>query len=151
MYETKKGLIILDFNRTLYDPDIADMVPGSKEFLEKYSKDYILAIIGKGDEKRRKIIDDLGLINFLSYMTIVEEKTLEQFQCLIKQYPFPTSKIWSIGDRTKKEMKYSNLCNVNTIWLKSGKFAEELPSSKEETPNYTVTSFKEIEDIIQLN
>ena len=56
-----KGLIIVDFNRTLYDPDSNSLFAGVQEFLADYSQQYILALIGKGDDKRAHLIDELNI------------------------------------------------------------------------------------------
>jgi hypothetical protein len=72
--ENMKGLIILDFNRTLYDPDTSQMLEGALEFLEDYSKMYSLALIGKGDDKRASLIGDLGIKRYFRYMKLKEEK-----------------------------------------------------------------------------
>ena len=57
---------------------------------------------------------------------------------------------WSIGDRIKEEIVLSNRAKIKTIWIKKGKFADELPITNEEKPSFTVTSFEEIRKIIPL-
>jgi len=36
-----------------------------------------------------------------------------------------------------------------TIWIKKGKFADELPISREEEPDYTITSLRELLPILE--
>ena len=135
-----KGAIILDFNRTLYDPDSKNMIDGAKEFLEKYSRTYALAIMGKGGIERSDLIDSLGIRKFFKKVIIKEEKENSDFTCIIDEFGFKPEKIWSIGDRIKKEIKISKSLGMRTIWLMKGKFALEKPESE--------TSFEEIGDII---
>jgi len=145
-----KGLIILDFNRTLYDPDSSKLLDGALDFLKDYSKAYSLALIGKGDEKRASLIDELDIKKYFEYMKLKEEKEIADFmECLCK-FQFNNQNVWSIGDRVKKEIRLSNQAGIKTIWLKNGKFSSELPSSEEEKPAFTVTCFKDIRSIIPL-
>ena len=56
-----KGLIIVDFNRTLYNPESNSLFEGVQEFLADYSQKYVLVLIGKGDDKRAHLIDELHI------------------------------------------------------------------------------------------
>lgn len=145
-----KGLIILDFNRTLYDPDTKTLFEGVLDFLETYSKSYVLAIIGKGDEKRIRLINELNIKHFFKYIVVKEEKEMSDFLRCMNKLGFGPKETWSIGDRIKKEIVMSNKVNIQTIWFKKGKFASEVPMGEEEKPDFTVTSFREINKIIPL-
>ncbi len=146
----KKGLIILDFNRTLYDPENKVLFNGVMEFLQDYSNAYHLAIIGKGDEKRAALIDELGIRGYFGYINLIEEKEEKIFMDCIKGFKVNRSNIWSIGDRIKKEIAVSNRLGLNTIWFRNGKFAAELPETDSEKPLFIVNNFTEIKDIIPL-
>lgn len=146
-----RGLIILDFNRTLYNPDNNSLFDGVIEFLKDYSKTYSLAIIGKGDEKRSSLIDALNIKKYFEYIDLKEEKEDNMFKQCMQTLKFNPEQCWSIGDRIKKEIKMSKKFGIKTIWFKNGKFSLELPESKEEEPDFTVSDFKEIRNIIPLH
>lgn len=145
-----KGLIILDFNRTLYDPDSQKLFDGVTDFLKSYCGKYVLALIGKGDEKRASLISDLGIEHYFSYIKLKEEKEEADFIECMNSLKSSNELAWSIGDRIKKEIFLSNKARIKTIWFKNGKFASEVPDKKEEEPNFIITSFKEINNIIPL-
>ena len=143
-----KGLIIFDFNRTLYNPDEKVLFPGVLEFLKDYSKVYDLAIIGKGDENRRALIEELNIKTYFKHIKIKEAKEKTDFQQCLEE--FNATNVWAVGDRIKREITIANSVGIKTVWFKNGKFADELPSSKEEEPKFIVQSFDEIRKIIPL-
>lgn len=145
-----KGLIILDFNRTLYDSDSSQLLDDALDFLKDYNKVYSLALIGKGDEKRASLINDLDIKKYFKYIKLKEKKEVSDFIECLKELKFDRKDVWSIGDRIKKEIVLSNQIGIKTIWLKNGKFSNELPSCEEEKPTFTASSFKEIRKIIPL-
>lgn len=147
---TMKGLIIIDFNRTLYDPDRKCLFEGVLDFLDAYSKNYALAIVGKGDEKRKELINSLNIKHFFKYIKINPEKEPDDFTKCMKEMNFNAEQTWSIGDRIKKDIVFSNQKGIKTIWFKNGKFADEIPESKIEEPHFTVSLFEEIKKIISL-
>lgn len=145
-----RGLIIFDFNRTLYDPEKHSLTEGVKELLDDYSKKYNLAIIGKSSEKRGSLLSDLGIKKYFRCIILKEEKEENDFLQCLKECNASKEHVWSIGDRIKKEIAISNRLGLKTIWFKSGKFSSEAPDTEAEEPNFTVTSFKDIRKIIPL-
>src|SRR3989344_5492719 len=145
-----KGLIILDFNRTLYDPDSERLVDGALDFLRSYSKTYALALIGKGDDRRASLIEELEIRKYFKHVQLNEEKEEADFTDCMKRLSFNPGSTWSVGDRIKKEIRLSNRSGIKTIWLRTGKFASEGPELAEEEPMFTVSSFREIAGIIPL-
>ena len=142
-----KGLIIIDFNRTLFDPETNSLFPGVIEFLSSYSKNYSLALIGKGAEKRANLIEELNIKKYFKYFSLIEEKSEEDFLACLKEMNFDKKDCWSIGDRVKKEIMLSNKIGIKTIWFRNGKFANETPTVELEKPTFTISSFVEIQQI----
>jgi putative hydrolase of the HAD superfamily len=145
-----KGLIILDFNRTLFNPETNSLFPGVIGFLNKYSKSYLLALIGKGGEKRANLIEELDIKKYFDYFSLIEEKSEEDFLKCLRGLQVDKTKVWSIGDRVKKEIMLSNKVGVKTVWFRNGKFANETPAQEIEKPTFTISSFEEISGIIPL-
>jgi FMN phosphatase YigB (HAD superfamily) len=143
-----KGLIIIDFNRTLFDPETNSLFLGVIEFLQLYSKNYALALIGKGDDKRANLIEELGIKKYFKYFSLIEEKKESDFLECLKVMNFSAKDTWSIGDRVKKEIQLSNKAGIKTIWFRNGKFSTELPTCEIENPNYIISSFEELKGII---
>jgi len=145
-----KGLIIFDFNRTLYEPENKATFRGVREFLDDYSKVYTLALIGKGDEKRKFLIEKLDIEKYFMNLILTEEKEACDFLKCLKELNYSKEKTWSVGDRIKKEILISNKLGLKTIWFRNGKFSSEIPIRSEEYPNFTVESFQDIRKIIPL-
>lgn len=144
----KVGLIIFDFNRTLYDPDRNCLAEEIDDILKTYRKKYVLAIVAKGDQKRMSLLAESGVKGFFQFISFKEEKTDEDYRECLDRFHFKPNQCWSIGDRVKKEIAISKKLGLKTIWFKNGKFAQETPADELERPDYTIASFAEIKNII---
>jgi putative hydrolase of the HAD superfamily len=141
-----KGAII-DFNRTLYDPESSSLIPGAIDVLERLTNEGIkLCLISKRTkEERREQISELGLDKyFLDIQVLEDDKSQESFERCVRIMSLNPSEIAVLGDRVKKEIYLGNKLGMRTIWYKSGKFASELPQNKDEEPQYTITRLEEI-------
>lgn len=49
-----------------------------------------------------------------------------------------------IGDRVRSELEIGNKLGATTIWVKQGKFADELPEMRAQEPRFTVTSLSNL-------
>lgn len=135
-----KKVVIFDFNRTLYDPETGSFFPGAIQTLEKLKKKgAVLILLGKGTDERMNLINELGLHRYFDEIIVREEKELGDYEYLKKKHP--KAKFYSIGDRLRKEIKYSNICGFKTIRFKQGKFSTEKPDCPEEKPWKTIMSF----------
>ena len=144
-----KNAIIFDFNRTLYNPDIEALMPNAvKVLLALKQAGYKMFLIGKGTTERVTLIHDLGLEQFFEEIIVKDEKDLQDFIRLKNAYS--DHEFYSVGDRIKKEIKFSNQAGCKTIWFKNGKFALEEPTATEENPWKTITKLEELLTIIPL-
>ena len=131
--------IIFDFNRTLYDADNKRLFPEVINILESLKSKYMLYLIGKGNEERKDLINSLGIEKYFERIIITEEKSINNFKEILNDLNYNPQEVYVIGDRIKSEIKIGNSFNMNTIWLKKGKFKNEIPLCKEEEPKYTIT------------
>ena len=145
-----KGLIIIDFSRTLYDKDAKSMHPGAVEFLEKYGKSYALALISRERESSARIalIKQLGIEHHFEIVIVRDRKGLDEFKEAMEKTGFGPEKSWSIGDKIKTEIAVGRQLGIKTIWFRHGKYANVLPEHEGEEPDYIVGSWKEVEEII---
>ena len=139
-------LVILDFNRTIYDPDKKGFVEGAFDFI-KNSK-CKLALICKGDESRKKLIDSLKIKQYFDYIYVDNQKTKEDYVNCLRDLGIDEENAISVGDRIKKEIKYSNQADIKTIWLRQGKFKDEMPESEDEKPSFIADSYVEVKQIL---
>jgi len=145
----QKPIIIFDFNRTLFDPKNDSLFQGALEMLKYFHKQsFQLVLLGKGDAKRREKISNLNIEQYFSEIYIVKEKSLSQLEKI--KTANKGRIIYSVGDRIKKEIKLGNILGITTIWFKNGKFSNDIPEFKEETPSYTISSLSELKKIINI-
>lgn len=142
--------IILDFNRTVYDPNTDSLVDGVLDFLEKYKGRFKLALICKGDKNRHEHFEQLGIKKYFDYIEIVPEKTKDVFLDCIKRLSASPELTWVIGDRVRLEIKIAKSLGMNTIWLRRDKFENDLPMKEVEAPHFEVTSFLMASKLIPL-
>ncbi len=144
--------VILDFNRTLYDPDLKSLVNGAMQLLERLrSSGYALCLISKkSTEERMEQIASLGIDKYFKKILVIEgSKTEEHFRECMDAMALPAKDIAVVGDRIREEISLGNRMGMHTIWYKAGKFAVELPEGKGQEPYGTVTSLGEVWDCLQ--
>jgi len=140
--------IIFDYNRTIYDPESGSQYPEVQDLLAELRKrGFKTFLISKGDEERRMQITELGLLSLFDDITVVKEKSREDFQRYIELCPAGT-KVYVVGDRVRKEIRFGNELGAKTVWLKKGKFSDELPEDDSEKPHFTISSLNEVLDIL---
>ena len=139
--------ILIDFKRTLYNPDTKMLIEGALSGLELFQKEGLhVRLVGKGSpEEIRSIIDDFGIGSYFGEICIDDDK--EKF---FEGISVPDE--WLvIGDRALKEIRYGGERGMHTIWFKNGKFSTEEPEAGQKQPEYTVQSWDEILRIVRFD
>ncbi|MEK7539335.1 MAG: HAD hydrolase-like protein [Patescibacteria group bacterium] len=137
--------IIIDFKRTIYNPDsdslLEDALLGLNLFREK---GFYIRLVGKGVEAEIiSILKRFKIDSFFDDICISDDK--EKFFNKVDE---PSS--WLvIGDRAHKEILFGGQLNMNTLWLKNGKFSTEEPQVNQKKPDYIVSTWNEIIEIIK--
>lgn len=135
--------IIFDWKRTLYDPEKQILVKGAKKLLLFLKEQRIpLILIGKGDEQMKQEVKRLKVCNYFTQVIFKPTKDLNLFaKFIFHKQPKNT---YIIGDRVRAEIEIGNRLKMTTIWVKQGKFSEELPLSLYQKPGFTVLSLFEL-------
>lgn len=141
-------LIIFDFNRTLYDPDRGEMVEGAKLILEKYFKSKIkMVLVSRMEKARKDMVKEMDLVKYFSDILFVMEKNEKLFKSLLEKYN--SKKVYVVGDYLYEEIRSGNINNMETIWIKNGKFKDMKPRDRYDVPKHIVSSISEITTIIK--
>ena len=138
--------IIFDWKQTLYDPETKQLIENAVDLLDFLKeKNTRLLLIGKGDSAMYDEINRLGVHDYFDKVIFTQSsKTSTLF------HPFIDKRgTIVIGDRIRSEIAVGNELDAITIWVKQGKFKDELPRSQKETPTYTANSLLEIKGICQ--
>ena len=141
--------VIFDWKRTLYDPESKTLINGTKELLEMFSDHNIpMFLIGKGESDMYREVDRLGVKKFFKEIKFVEgEKNPEYYKPHIDS--LNPSQTFVIGDRARSELATGKSLATTTVWVRQGKFADELPKNEQMVPDYQVDSLIELRKLIQ--
>lgn len=136
---------IFDWKRTLYNPDSAELIDGATEVLKYVSHlhDSRLILIGKGGDDMQAEVERFRLENYFADIKFQEgEKDVALFADFVN--PDAPRKTIFIGDRTRSELAVGNVLGAVTIWVKQGKFSDELPEDPMYVPTHTVISLSDL-------
>jgi phosphoglycolate phosphatase-like HAD superfamily hydrolase len=145
---TKLHSIIFDWKRTLYNPYTSTLIDGAVDVLNYYSRHNIpMFLIGKGQQEMHDETNRLDVAKYFQDILFVEgSKDPNDFMKYMNlSYPERTI---VIGDRVNSELSVGKRVGATTIWVKQGKFSNEIPKSDSEKPDYVVSCLSEI---LQLN
>lgn len=152
MMETKRKIIIFDFNRTLYDPKNEKLFFGARQILQKLrDSGFELYLVSQNrDGRRAEIIEKTNILHFFEKVYIVPEKTINCFKAIIDEN-IDRQKSFVVGDYIRQEIIFGNMIGLKTIWIKDDSLSTNYPILLEEHPTFIISSIHEMLDIINLN
>jgi FMN phosphatase YigB (HAD superfamily) len=136
--------IILDYNRTLFNPDTNNLYEGVIELLETISKDNELSLVSKNELGRSDRLEKLGIQHYFKNIAFVDKKSAELFTELTGG----NKNALVIGDRVREEVAIGNSLGLTTIWVQQGKFAAEFPAQPSEQPTHTVKDIASLQQLL---
>lgn len=151
--------IIFDYGKTLVDPG-PELVPGAKEILEYLLKEgywlKLASIVGNGTANDRFTeMRELGIDHYFQECKMRPDPT--KFTMLYdlvsdggKNKDVNYEQVAVIDDRTAdgRALHWGYLHGAKTIWLRRGKFADELPPMNR-LPDFTISSLHELKEIFK--
>ena len=115
------------------------------------SKKYTLALVSlakiDSPQVRRKTIEESGIAEYFQIILVGGEDKNQMYEQVFSELNVTPQKIALVDDRTVKGIAWGNKKGAVTIWLKNGKFSEELPDEQTGQPTHTVTTIAELEKI----
>src|SRR3989338_34903 len=142
--------IIFDYYRTLYNPEEKEVSKETFQLLQRLKeKGLRLALISKKEQGREKEIKVSPFFSFFSFVCFCEEKKVTDLETACRVLKVSKEEAIVVGDREKKEITVGNQAGIKTVWLKKGKFAEEVPTKDTDTPTYVITQLNEVEKVIE--
>ncbi len=145
--------IIIDWGRTLWDNEKGVLFPGTREIIEYLkTKGYRLAVLSISPPERiddkKKTIDASGIKKYFEKVVVSTKKEKEDIDEIVKTLGLDYGEVMVIGDRIVREVKIANQLGMKSVWLKQGKFSEELPNEETGNPTYTIFSLQELKSIL---
>jgi FMN phosphatase YigB (HAD superfamily) len=102
-----------------------------------------LILLSKAVADRGDLVDELGLTSHFAEIVFASEKTDALFDGIAEKHGADKACSWVIGDRAQGELKFGHRGGWQTIWLRAGKFADELPAAAQQ-PDYTVSNLAQV-------
>lgn len=145
---TKPYSIIFDWKRTLYNPDDSTLIDGAIDVLNYFSRHNIpMFLIGKGQQEMHDETNRLNVAKYFQDILFVEGSKDPNDFMKYMNLSFPSRTI-VIGDRINSELAVGKSVGAITIWVKQGKFANELPQNENQNPDFVVSNLWEVLDCI---
>lgn len=142
-------IIIFDFNRTLFNPDTGRLIYGSQETLKRLNeKGFMLILLTRKEKEPEEIIKNKKIKKYFNQIIIVDEKKEQIFRDIIAEFIPNLNQSFVIGDRVRIEISLGKKAGFRTIWLKNGKFADEIPLSADQIPDFTIYHLHQIMEIV---
>ncbi|MBI3335415.1 MAG: HAD hydrolase-like protein [Candidatus Portnoybacteria bacterium] len=144
--------IIFDWGRTLYDHDNEQLFPEAKEVLEYLSKKYMLAIVSLATDgniaKRWKIIIENDLGKYFDSILFDPEDKGRLYEITLQTLNVKPEEVVIVDDRTVRGIQWGNEHGTMTIWVKKGKFSNELPNDQIGQPTHTIETLTELKTLL---
>lgn len=144
--------IIFDYGRTIVDPETDDLFPEAKEILDKLIKRKLkLTLVSRSHhpKNRRQNIKRLQLEKYFELIEVIPAENTKEYTHILEKLQVRAEDCLVIGDQVKNDILPGNKIGAITIWVKKGKFADELLTSKEGKPDYTIASLEEFLPIVE--
>lgn len=132
-------LAIIDFNRTIYDPDTEELVTGAAEFLAALAKREIcMVLLSRDVGGRLDILDRLGVKGFFSETVFVADKTAAVMRDVMERYGATPKETFVVGDYLYQDIRAGNQAGAFTIQYKQGPLAGRGPQTPDDIPKAVV-------------
>lgn len=139
-----KKLILCDWNRTLFDPELKRLYLDTRSFLNAL-KETKLVLVSRMEADSENYMQKFGLTKYFSEV-LTGPKIESVFLDIRKKYP--AQNYWVVGDKVDSEIALGNECGYQTIRIKRGKFKDQISSKSSEIPDYEVNTLSEALQIL---
>lgn len=138
-------LAVIDFNRTIYDPEADAEVPGASALLSQLrDMNIALVLVSLNETQRAATLERLGLSTYFSDIRFVDEKTPELFKSILREHGVTPAEALVVGDHPH-DIACGTEAGMRTMRLRRGKFAAEISPHE---PWRTVEHLDEISELI---
>lgn len=143
--------IIFDWGRTLYDSEVGALFPEVPELIPRLARSYRLAIVSlvSGDYAARSaarlaMLRDSGLESHFAAVRFVASDKDRAYDETLAELGVAPSAVAIVDDRARRGIAWGNRHGATTIWLRRGRFADELPDAATGDPTHTLGAIGEL-------
>ncbi len=152
MKNNKIKVIIFDWGRTLNDPISDKLFEGSLHVVKKLSKLYKLVLVSlavrESSELRKEKIVASGIAPYFQLILVGGEDKDKMYDKVLTDLSVEPNSVAIIDDRVVRGIAWGNRRGAMTIWIKKGKFENELPNEITGVPNFTLKDIREVESLL---
>lgn len=131
----------------------AELAPQATDVLKHLGRFADVVLLTKGDEAvQQKRIDDTGLRKVFAAIHIVREKTLVEFESVLREAGRAATDAWSVGNSLASDVNPALRLGMSAIWIDAHVWEHERRES-EPAPGrlYRATALPQIVPIIEQN
>jgi FMN phosphatase YigB (HAD superfamily) len=136
--------ILLDYNRTIFDPETDMLYPGVFDILRRLSVRHELFLISRDEPSRKERMEELDIRQYFQKILFVKEKSKQIFSEITDD----AKDVIVVGDSIGDEIKVGNQLGFITVRLKKGMFATAIPKDADEVAKFELSDINELEKII---
>jgi FMN phosphatase YigB (HAD superfamily) len=147
--------IIFDWGRTLYDSERGALSPAVPALLAGLSRRYALAIVSlvSGDyaprvSARRAILAEADIARFFAVTAFVADDKAGAYRGVLALLALSATEVAIVDDRARRGIAWGNARGATTIWLRRGRFADELPDAATGPPTHTIGAIEEVAGLL---
>ncbi len=146
--------VIFDYGRTLYDPEVDNLFPGTIETLEWLQQNEIkmgLVSVALTDDVTERIsdLDRFNLKRFFDAIDIIARSHEKDFALILEKLGVEPERCVVIGDNLKREITVGNMMGAYTVWTKERLSADWQPDGDIQTPKATIHKIEELIEILK--
>jgi FMN phosphatase YigB (HAD superfamily) len=117
------NLTIIDFNRTIYDPDQDGLIDGARELLEALSGAMPVVLVSKQESGRDDVLERLDIRQYFADVHFTTEKSARMFLDIMRRFGATPHSTLIIGDHPQREIAIGIELGARTVHFKQGRFA----------------------------
>ncbi len=145
--QLKLKAVIFDYTNTLYDVDNDKLYPEVVGVLKELQKRGVkLAVVSRAPnlEERLKEFKDLDLNKYFQVVDVVLRGETKEPKNTLDKLGVKADNCLVVGDRVRSEILEGNKIGCKTVWIRRGRFRDEMPDDNLEKPDYTINSLDEL-------
>ena len=149
-------VVIFDWGRTLFNSETKQEFLESEDIL-KFCKSHglrlaLISLVSANAnatlEERNAQIESSPLRAYFEIIRTTDTDKDALCVEVVKYFGVAPFELAIIDDRTIRGIAWGNRYGCTTVWLRKGRFSEELPSEATGQPTYTITDLLELKKIL---
>lgn len=148
-------LVIFDWGSTLFNSEEDALFSETKPTLEYlHSKGFSMAIVSLATAGPTKIEERLNIIKqeklekyFESIKFNISNKD-QMYQDTLTELKVDPADVVIVDDRVVRGISWGNAHGCKTVWLRQGRFANELPNEFTGEPEYVIHTIGELSSVL---